>query len=105
VSRSELGADVVGVASVPGTLEVRLREFPTSGYVWELVDCPAALVLLERLAESREAAKALVGGERVRRFRFRVARGGEHVLGFALKRAWETAPLRALHVRVQVAGP
>lgn len=85
-----------------GTLElgqelwVRLEELPSSGFRWEIYNCPAWLELLaEQAGASAGDWEEAVGRARVHEFHFRVARLGPDAskeldtLWFVNHRSWE----------------
>ncbi len=85
---------------------VELKEVPSSGYVWDLVEPPNHLEMVASEFEDDAAGRAQVyGGEGRRRIVFRAARPGHERVKLAMSRPWEPnrQPVRsfALDVRVE----
>lgn len=82
-----------------GEVDVPIDEgAPRGGRVWRLVEAPAAVTFLgSRFEGDRRAQGRLV-------FRFRVLRGGDHVVRFEQRRAWEAEPLASRAVMLRCDG-
>jgi predicted secreted protein len=69
---------------------VKLREMPSSGYVWDVVGESGPLELIEsEFEEEASPSEPTYGGEGRRRILFRAARPGHETVTLAMTRPWE----------------
>ena len=77
---------------------IELASVSGAGYVWTPSPLPASIVLVGQ--ELTRGADHSLGGSAMQVFRFRALSPGHAVIGFGLKRAWETEPIDSKTVEV-----
>jgi predicted secreted protein len=69
--------------------DISLSSTPSTGYIWELVACPAEIEFVPIKYATSTNDTGSVGGTGTQVFRFRSTAGGAYTITFVLKRPWE----------------
>jgi predicted secreted protein len=69
--------------------DISLSSTPSTGYIWDLVTCPAEIESVPIKYATFTNDTGSVGGTGTQVFRFRSTAGGAYTMTFVLKRPWE----------------
>jgi inhibitor of cysteine peptidase len=87
-----------------GTLVLKLKSNPSTGYSWAVAGDPAPLKLQKTSFHKNTASEKVVGAPGVQVFRFTAGSAGIATLNLNYRRSWEytVPPARTFSVRVNV---
>jgi inhibitor of cysteine peptidase len=97
---TEADAGMARAAAVGETIELRLKENPSTGYVWSVaVDPPGAASILSR---HRAAKSSLVGAPGTREIALTIRRAGPLTIRATNGRPWEGAASAAQRLEFRI---
>ncbi|MGA2905365.1 MAG: protease inhibitor I42 family protein [Candidatus Korobacteraceae bacterium] len=87
-----------------GTLIVKLKSNPSTGYSWAVAGDPSPLKLQKTSYRKNTASSKAVGAPGVQVFRFNASSAGMATLHLSYRRSWEydVPPAKTFSVRVNV---